>query len=329
MGIEDQIAARLQQGAAPRQLISEGFRKSTVYKVAETLRAQQAPAPPPPLLVSLTTDRDRYLPGETAHATVTVSNRTKADLYVFQAGVRPEWVEGNTWIPTTLRKLINPGDAASIRLPIPIPADTPLGEKELFVGVQGQWLGPDSHSPSNEIMWAGPLLLRVQRPAQKLTVFIAHAVSDLSLISELESTLENNGIQTLVGDPISERALFASRVEAADIVVAILTSSHPYWHHALPEIAQVAGQDKELILLRDISLSTALPPTVGDVRWIDVDFSRGAASIVMRLFAELNERNLRRARRRKDQDDALGIVLLALGALAAGIALSKGRAPGG
>src|SRR5258708_27042170 len=84
MGIEGQIATRLQEGATPKQLIAEGFRKSTVYKVAETLRAHQAPAPPPPLLVSLATDRDRYLPGETAHATVTLANRTTADLYVFQ-----------------------------------------------------------------------------------------------------------------------------------------------------------------------------------------------------------------------------------------------------
>jgi len=328
MGIEDQIAIRLQQGATPRQLITEGFRKSTVYKVAETLRVHQAPAPPSPLLVTLATDRDRYLPGETAQATVTLGNRTTADLYVFQAGVRPEWLEGNTWIPTTQRKLVNPGEAVTVRLAIPVPPETPLGEKELFVGIQGQWLGPDSNSPSHEIMWAGPLLLRVQRPPGGLKVFIAHAINDLSLISELETTLENNGIETFVGDPLADGAAFRNRIEAADIVVVILTSSSPFWHSTLEEITRAMTRGKGLLLLRDPSLSSAIPPSLSQLPWIDMDFSHGTtSSIVMGLLTELDQ-NRRGVEAQKDQDDALAILLLALGALVAGLAFSR-KAPGG
>jgi hypothetical protein len=41
------------------------------------------------------------------------------------------------------------------------------------------------------------------------------------------------------------------------------------------------------------------------------------------LFAELNELNTERIQK-KEQDDALGVILLALAAVAAGIALAKG-----
>jgi hypothetical protein len=141
--------------------------------------------------------------------------------------------------------------------------------------------------------------------------------------------LENNGIRTLVGDSVSDGGRLAARIAEADILVAILTHASSLLERALTQIAHATTRKKDLILLRDASLAAALPPTLAQLPWIDVDFSRGAASIVMRLFAELDERSVRRARARKEQDDTLGIVLLALGALAAGVALSKGRAPGG
>src|SRR5713226_5465645 len=109
MGTEEQIALRLQQGAAPRDLIAEGFRKSTVYKVQGGLRPSQMPTPPPLLLVQPAVDRPTYAPGMAAQTTFTIINQSPSDLYLFQAGVRPEWLPVNQWLPTSVRKLIGSG----------------------------------------------------------------------------------------------------------------------------------------------------------------------------------------------------------------------------
>jgi hypothetical protein len=324
VGIEEQIASRLQQGAEPKDLVAEGFRKSTVYKVAETLRTHHAPTPAPLVAVNLVPDKDRYLPGDVAQLRFGLTNYSSIDLYVFQAGVRPEWLEATQWIPSLQRKLVRPGETLPVRLSLPIPPELALGEKDLFFGVQGQWVGPESRSPANEIMWTTPLLLRVQRNWTGATVFLAHSVHDVSLVSQLESTLDDNGIRTLVAE---SSAALPTQVAMADFLVAVLTDSGARLALAAEEIVQGVALGKTPILLRDTSLAALVPPTVAHLPWINVDFSQGAASIVTRLFAELNELNAKRVQK-KEQDDALGVILLALGALAAGIALTKGGSGG-
>ncbi len=39
MSVEDDIASRLLQGYTPSQLIDDGFKKSTVYKVNQEIKA--------------------------------------------------------------------------------------------------------------------------------------------------------------------------------------------------------------------------------------------------------------------------------------------------
>jgi hypothetical protein len=325
VGIEEQIASRLQLGAEPKDLVAEGFRKSTVYKVAETLRAHQAPTPAPPVLVSMTTEKQRYLPGDVAQLRFVLTNQSSTDLYIFQAGVRPEWLAPGQWVPTLQRKLLSPGETLQIRVTLPIPPALQLGEKDIFCGVQGQWVGPDSRSQANEIMWTNPFLLRVQRSWAGTTIFLAHSVQDMSLVSQLESTLDDNGIRTLVAD---NSATLNSQIAQANFIVAVLTDNGPRLSLAAEEIIQAVAQGKTPILLRERSLAAVIPPTVAGLSWIDVDFSLGAASLLTSLFAELNELNAKRVQK-KEQDDALGVILLALAALAAGIALAKGGSGGG
>src|SRR5689334_5370451 len=122
MKIEEQIAHRLRQGAQPVQLVAEGFRKSTVYKVLDSLRAPaNSPAPPPLVTIRMNTDQERYMPGMTVQATFTLSNNSPADLYVFQAGARPEWIARSDWISTTIRKLLGAGSSMTVRLNVVIP----------------------------------------------------------------------------------------------------------------------------------------------------------------------------------------------------------------
>jgi hypothetical protein len=327
MRIEEQIALRLQQGAAPSQLIAEGFRKSTVYKVLNALKVRQAPTPAPLVLVQLTTDRDRYLPGATAQASFTVTNNSAADLYVFQAGVRPEWVAQNQWIPTTIRKLLGPSASTVVRLSLPIPSDLTLGEKDLFFGVQGQWVGPQSTSPSSEVMWTNPMLIRVQRPWTGIKVFLAHSVFDMSLVSQLETTLDDNGVATATARANLEGPA-TQAIDGADFLIAVIT--HPSRLEAvLAEIAHARSRRKELILLRDLSLASIVPSAFAGLPWVDLNFSLGPASILTFLFSKLNESIAKRtAARKKEQEDAIAAMILALGALAAGVAIAKGKSPG-
>lgn len=320
MGIEDDILMRLQQGSTPSQLVAGGFRKSTVYKVAEALRSLRAPAPVSLVAVQLQPDRARYLPGEVAQLTFVVTNNSGVDLYVFQVGVRPEWLDASEWIPTVLRKLLGAGDSLTVRFTVPVPSHLDLGEKELFVGIQGQWVGPQSASPSNEMMWTHALIICVQRPLSGASVFIAHSVSDMSLVSQLESTLDDNGIRSVPAGP----DVPVQAMDQADFVVGILTS--PLRLDAvLEEIARASSQGKEMLLLRDEALSQLVPAEYAKLGWTDVDFSRRGASVVVNLVAALNDTLSRRAEaRKKEQDDTLGAILLGLAALAAGIAIGKG-----
>jgi len=322
MGIEEQIALRLQQGSTPRDLLAEGFRKSTVYKVAESLRSQRAPIPTPLVGVQMECDRDRYLPGEAAQVSFVITNSSVADLYVFQAGVRPEWLEPDQWIPTGVRKLVGSGDSLTVRLLLPIPSHIALGEKELLFGIQGQWVGPRTASPANEMMWTGALLLPVQRAPNGSSVFIAHSVADMALVARLERVLDDNGIATIIAGPdVNLQAL-----DRADFLVALITHSIRL-QEALSEIARAAASRKELILLRDVTLAGVSPPELAGLGWTDLDFSRQDVSIVVTLIGALHDAAAaRNAARKKDQQDALGAIVLGLAGLVAGIAIAKGGA---
>jgi hypothetical protein len=310
----------LQQGATPSQLLSEGFRKSTVYKVAEALRSQRAPAPPSLITVELRPDRARYQPGEVAQLTFVLHNNSGHDLYIFQVGIRPEWIGVSEWMPTTVRKLLGAGDAITLRFTVPIPGQLPLGEKELFTGVQGQWVGPQSASPSNDVMWTNALILAVQRPLAGPSVFIVHSVSDMSQISRLEAALDDNGFRAIIAD--SETGDQA--MNQTDFLVAVLT--HPTrLATALQEIRAGVDRGKHLVLLRDTSLGPLVPLADADLPWTDVDFSRHDNFVVVDVLSTLTGVVAQRmALQKKEQQDALGAILLGVGALVAGIAIGRG-----
>jgi hypothetical protein len=323
MGKEDQISVRLQQGSTPRQLVAEGFSKSTVYKVAETLRSHQVAAPSSPIMVELRTDQDRYLPADSAYANFTVSNRTAADLYLFQAGVRPEWLPPTEWIPTIVRRLLGAGESMVVRLTIPVPPDVPLGEKDLYFGLQGQWVGPQSASPSNEMMWTSPLPLRIQRPRVGARVFLAHSVLDLSLVRQLAMTLDDNGIEAVLSEE-GEAATFQS-IRGTDFLVAVITHPHRI-ATAAAEIGMARKNTKDMLLLRDVELASFMPKPLSELAWTDVNFSLGATGVMRQLFSEVTHTvTLRTNARKKDNEDTLNVILLGLGALAAGVAIAYGR----
>jgi hypothetical protein len=324
MKIEEQIGHRLRQGVPAAQLVGQGFRKSTVYKVLDSLRAPANSLAPTPLVtVHMTTNSERYLPGATVQATFTLTNNSGADMYIFQAGVRPEWISRADWIATTIRKLLGAGGSMQVRLNLAIPEQTTLGDKELLFGIQGQWVGPLTNSPSSELMWSSPMILKLQRPPIGIKVFITHAVFDPSLIAQLATTLEDNGVEAAIGD-WNSATVHTTEIEQAHFLVAVL-SDPSRMESALADIAHAQSRKKDLILLRDASLAAMVPAGLASLGWIDLDYVLGAGAVMLNVFNALND--LIAKKRQKEQSDAFAVILMALGALVAGISIARGKPP--
>ena len=160
---------------------------------------------------------------------------------------------------------------------VPIPNDLPLGEKDLLFGIQGQWVGPQTGSPSNELMWVSGLVLRVQQPQTSAKVLIAHSVTDLSLVRQFARTLEDSGVSALVPDTEPEVDILLAN--GADFVVAVVNRPE-----GLGLLAKAIERGQrvapEMILLRDVRISTLMPAALAALPWADVDFGAGAAAVM-------------------------------------------------
>ena len=318
MGTEDEIAALLLQGATPRDL-AKRYNKSTVYKVADNLRARQAPAPVPQILVTPNPDWGRFLPGSTASLGFIASNRATDDFYVFQAGVRPEWLPSDQWLSGTQKKLLAGGGSMALRFTVPVPDTTPLGMYDVSFGVQGQWVGPRASGSPDGIMWTTPFALRVQNPPSGDAVFLAHSVPSMAPISQLEATLDNYGIATIASEEST-----AADIARCSFFIAVIATPHRV-STVLEEIAIARQQGKEPILLRDHFMGTMMP-VMAELNWIDVPgLTSGIDAAIPFVFQELQKLGQKRAlKKAAQQEQNLERVLLALGAFAVGIAIAKG-----
>ena len=100
-------------------------------------------------------------------------------------------------------------------------------------------------------------------------MFITHSVLDMSLVSRLESTLNDNRIRAFLAGP----DVPVQGMDQAHFVVGILTS-HVRLDALLDEIARASSQGKELVLLRDASLSHLVPAEYAGPRVDRWDFSK-------------------------------------------------------
>jgi hypothetical protein len=335
LGTEERIAEMLQQGWSPKRLIDErGFRKSTVYKVADSIRSQQGSSPSSMWTVSMEAGRDRFLPGDSAVLAFTVTNQSPADLYIFQAGVQPEWLS-DQWVFAGQRKLLRPTESLIIRLTLAIPNDLPLGEKDLLFGIQGQWVGPQQPLLTNGgMMWAGPIVLKVQRPPTGKRVFLSHSVADMSLVNQLANTLDNYGIQPIVAESVATPGAvlvekFAFLIQQADVIIALLTHNAIRSPWVLSEIEYAVQIGKPRILLRDTSLR-GLGTTIDHLEWTEIDLSSGIDIVTSRVFSALQAIPQTQATKsgQPAPDDAVAVLGIALLAFLVGLAVSKGGAGG-
>ncbi len=288
MGIEDDVRSYIARGYDPQQLIQLGFKKSTVYKVyAEqkptTSVAGQAMWSAQGISFNRGID-GRYLPQETATIGFTVVNQSPSDMYVFRAGVQPEWLERHLgtgqseWLTQDGTFLLRPNQGRAFRLRMEVPGDLVLGQYDLRFGIEGQFLTPhapafnSAFGPTPCPQWTEPVVFRVQYPLRQ-SAFVSHSTSNMSLIRQLDNSLDNFGIRCVVAEDIKTpgqdlHEKFYHHIDESSLFLAILTSEAVMSQMVIDEVNYAIRKRKAGIYLVEEGAGINLP-----VEWAS-QFSR-------------------------------------------------------
>lgn len=273
MGIEDEIRSLLGRGYSAQDVIRQGFRKSTVYKVYSTLVADAVPVSPPAWTVTWQRQKQRYLPGEVTSFTYSLKNTSGLDLYVYRAGIQPEWMQGQ-WYAQEARFLLRPGDSRMLAINVPISSDLSLGEYEMRWGLDAQYVGPGAPVSSSMVQtqWAEPVVLEVKRPLTGYKVFISHSTADMHLVRQLQHSLDNEGVEAVVAEDSREPGVvlkekFEAKIRECHFFLVLLTGNGARSNWVIQETNYALRIPKPSILLKERET-----PMNSPVEW--VEFSR-------------------------------------------------------
>jgi len=274
MGIEDEIRESLQQGYTPKQLIDTGYKKSTVYKVYQTVKSYVAPVSRPEWVVeNIRPWPLRCLPGEQVSISFALKNTSERDMYLYRVGVRSEWMKDPyKWFAQEVRDLLKPNQRRLVTILLPVPQDTTLGEYEILFGVETLYLPAGDYGQTMQTQWSEPVIFHVKHPPRGTKVFISHSTEDTRIVRELAKRLENFGVEAIIAEDIPEPGVvleekFKAKIRESTIFLALFTedSIRSKWVILETEYAQSIG--KPLIPLKEKSLRLESP-----IEW--VEFSR-------------------------------------------------------
>lgn|GEM_PF-2239739 len=265
MGIEDEIRYLLHQGRTPQELVNSphNYKKSTIYKVAETIKTFSKTISPPQWSIQnirFNKPDSRYMPGEVVRVDFTFRNESRRDLYVLNIGVRAEWmIKENMWYSQPLKEIIRPMQAKFVSISFPIKRDISLGEYELLFGVEGQYLPVLENEGGITTTWSEPIILSVKHPLSGNKVFLSHSVQDKFLVRQLEQKLDEYGIETYLGEDISNPGSFLSEkfqrlIYSSNIFIAFLTRPALESPWVMWEKEYAEKLNKPMILLKDRSV---------------------------------------------------------------------------
>lgn len=257
MGTEDNIRELLGRGHSPSEIVGQGYKKSTVYKVYSKLSAETTPVTPSQWWITWQIGKQRYLPGEVVKLTYTVKNTSGVDLYVYRTGIQPEWLQSE-WHAQEGRFLLRPGENRTLPINIPIPSDLALGEYEMRWGLEAQFVGPGAGVTNTNIQtqWTEPFVLEVKRALTGYKVFISHSTSDMYLVRQLEDSLDNEGIASVIAEDIMEPSIvlqekFEALIRGCQCFLALLTASGVRSEWVIHETNYALSIDKPCVLLKE------------------------------------------------------------------------------
>lgn len=298
MGIEDDIRYHLLQGATPKTVIEQHhYRKSTVYKVAETIRTFSSNTIPPLWRIGnirFNKNDSRYMPGEAVRVDFYLTNEASKDLYLQKIGIQTEWmINQGIWYSNSVNSIIKPRDWKYFSISFPVPPEIPLGEYELLFGVEGQYL-PAISQERVETTWSYPQVLNIKHPLSGKKVFLSHSVENKFLVRELEKKLDEYGIETYIGEDISQPGSlledkFKRLIAASSMLIALLTNSAIQSPWVNLEIEYAKSINKPMILLKDKSVNISSP-----FEWVEFssqDPPEHTFQIIMDAIQKINKSN--------------------------------------
>jgi hypothetical protein len=317
MSVENNITSRLLQGYTPNQLIDEGYKKSTVYKVYQKIRAHSMPTIKPEwLITNINPYEPRALPGQTVSLSFMFENASDKDLYLYRIGIRTDWMQHDTWIAQSVRDLVKSGQKRYFSILLPVPDNIALGEYSMIFGIEAQYLPSTEHQPL-QTQWADPLVFHVKRPLTGVSIFFSHSTKDMTLVRQLEQQLDNNGVRVIIAEDKSEPGIelkrkFESKITESTIFLALLTESGVNSKWVLEEANYAAQINKPLILLKEATVSIQ-----SDREWVSFSKNDPPEILFQKTMDAINYIQ-------KTRSSPIGFILGgAILALLLGLALSK------
>jgi len=236
-----------------------GYKKSTVYKVYNIVKAQWFPVSEPEWKVkNITFGKSRYMPSETAHVSFHFENTSGRDLYLYRIGIQPEWGRLNQeWYAQEVRDLLKPRQERFFSFRIPVPANLDLGEYAIWFGVEGQYLPVTDYQTQITTTWCDPpMILHIKHPTTRYQLFISHSTRDLQLIRALEARLDLYGIRTTIAEDIAEPGAniwrkITDKIQTSTVLLAIVTDSAARSEWVIKEINYASQIKKPILLLKE------------------------------------------------------------------------------
>jgi hypothetical protein len=256
MSTEDDIARRLLQGYTPNQLIEEGFKKSTVYKVNQEIKTHLAQTSKPEWKInSLFPPEPRAMPKQNLALSLQFENSSDKDMYLYKIGIWTEWMEKDTWVSQDVKDLLKPGQRRNFSFLLSVPDNIAFGEYSMTFGVEMQYLPTSQYQPL-QTQWTEPVVFHVKKPLRNIRVFLSHSTIDMTLVRTLEKQLDNEGIAVIIGeDKENPGAIltqkFMSLIQGCTIFVALLTEESVNSQWVQMEMNYAKQINKPLILLKE------------------------------------------------------------------------------
>lgn len=294
MGIQDEISKYLEEGYKPQQIISMGYKKSTVYKVHETLKTYITQISKPDWFITnirFNKPNERYLPGEKISVSFNFENTSGKDMYLYRMGIWVEWLKSDEWYVQDVKYLVKSGQRRFFSFLIPIPDDISLGEYELRFGVKAQYLPVMEYQDQTlQVQWSEPEIIHVKHPLTGNKMFISHSTLDMSLIRQLEQHLDNYGLEPIIAEYIQTpgallREKFQTKIREATIFLVLFTENSITSKWVIEETNYALQIGKPIIPLKEESVRINL-----DIEWIEFSKYDKPETIFSKIMDGINSR---------------------------------------
>jgi len=328
MGVEQEIRKQLLQGWTPQELIQKGYPKSTVYKVYNSIKQHIYTTDINKSGWEITNIRfnregARYLPRDTVSLSFNFHNLSNSDIYLHRIGLHTEWLP-DKWQVIDVGDLVKPGQERPFQLAIQVPGDITLGEYELRIGVEKQYLPAIGYQGENlPVEWGDPVIIHIKKPLNGTKVFISHSVHDIAVIRQLAQELDNNGIEPIIAEDIPEPGVeitekIQEKIREATVFLVVFTKQSIRSEWVAKELAYAKQLQKPIIPLKEEGIAVDFP-----IEWIEFSIDEKPEIVASDIISAIGNR-LKMYAPQVAPDDATQLAFAVLGFIFLLSAVSRG-----